>query len=183
MKKKWKPGFSETVLVRKKKRSDNRWFVEVIVFWAIVVLVYVAPQIVLEYRIKVTAIQSLVKPSAPESRIAEFNDDGVPSRILVNGESWDVYQVAGFRGYKNLEALTSCRVRAIFYTTKHDPGQLRVEVMHEIWHAGGCLHGGDKWWNSPHPTFAQHPGVYHLGDFSVDFPHSNPVFMKWLMNW
>lgn len=114
---------------------------------------------------------------------------GVPSEITVNGERWSVVPVDHFKDaekhvdgetFSGVQAQTYCKNKTIAYIMTKDPSRLRVNIMHEVFHAGACLHGGDTWWNSEKPTTTVHPGIYHLGEFTANFMKDNPQFAVWL---
>lgn len=109
----------------------------------------------------------------------------VPFRAVINGETWIFVQVDHFDDTTKEKAgditgETDCKNQEITYIPSEDKSELRTNIMHEIFHAGACLHGGDKWWNSDHPTDDKHPGIYHLADFMHSFLHENPQFAVWL---
>lgn len=132
------------------------------------------------------------KADAPMAEyITATDDEGIPHQLIINGESWDITQVNHFDDIDTSkpgavlpdrvnEAETDCENRNISYI-KGPKNNLRINLMHEVFHAGACLHGGDEWWNSIHPTNSVHPGIYHLGDFMSNFVHDNPLFMQWEM--
>jgi hypothetical protein len=120
--------------------------------------------------------------------VRSVDKNGVPLAVWINGERWSIANVpifndalteGGRSGY--LAGETYCAGKTIAYIDADNPAQLRENLMHEIFHAGACLHGGDRWWNSPHPETGLHPGVYHLGMFMAEFARTNPVFVKWLV--
>lgn len=109
----------------------------------------------------------------------------VPDRVVINGEAWEIIQVdhiggKGLGANDVVTAETDCEKHEIDYVSDENRSELRTNIMHEIFHAGGCLHGGDEWWNSIHPTADNHPGIYHLGDFTHSFLHDNRQFSEWL---
>jgi hypothetical protein len=122
------------------------------------------------------------------------NLDGMPYTVNINGEQWDIVLVDHFDemddkgSVKNgeitlpsvTEAQTYCANKTIAYIADSDHNDLRINIMHEIFHAGGCLHGGDTYWNSINPTGKYHPGIYHLGEFTASFMRANPRFTEWV---
>lgn len=121
-------------------------------------------------------------------RILGVNWDGVPTTLIINGEQWTVVQVDHFddaEKYKagerfgGVQGQTFCENKTIAYIPAENRALLKVNLMHEVFHAGDCLHGGDTWWNSEKPTDENHPGIYHLGEFMSAFAHDNPTFMEW----
>jgi hypothetical protein len=120
--------------------------------------------------------------------VGDRNEDGVPRTVTINGQLWsivlvDIYDDAKKfkpgKGFSGKQGETYCENRTISYIRNYDHQQFRVNLMHEIFHAGACLHGGDTWWNSENPTETDHPGIYHLGEFMANFAHDNPKFMEW----
>lgn len=123
------------------------------------------------------------------------NSDGVPMHVIIDSQEWTIAKVDAFDDAvqcahkKNvdcsfgIQAETYCNRKFISYINTEDPYILRMNLMHEIFHAGACSHGGDVWWNSVDPDRTEHPGVYHLGEFMSVFAHDNPTFMKWEMYW
>jgi hypothetical protein len=114
----------------------------------------------------------------------EYEDD-VPSELTINGERWSLVRVQHFGKpglptdlwVTNAMAMTDCAHRTISYIIAADPARLKVNLMHEVFHAGACLHGGATWWNSEDDR--THPGIYHLGEFTATFLHDNPQFAVW----
>lgn len=119
--------------------------------------------------------------------VTASTEDGIPAHLTINGEQWSVVRVLSYKETDKLPAgsypsglsgETYCRAKTISYIRSDDPNQLRITMLHEVFHAGGCLHGGDSWWNSAdHST--DHPGIYHLGEFMATFLHDNPRFANW----
>lgn len=112
--------------------------------------------------------------------------DGIPNTLWINGQSWSVVRVAIYdsnldkptdKTWTGVDAETYCEHRTISYAQSVDRQMLRVNLMHEVFHAGACLHGGAAWWNST--DLDKHPGIYHLGEFMAIFAHDNPEFMRW----
>jgi len=109
--------------------------------------------------------------------------DGVPVSVLINGQLWTIGPVDHFadstpKNAGNIMAETFCEDREIAYIHAEDPARLRVNIWHEIFHAGACLHDGDSWWNTEDGA-KDHPGIYHLGEFMAEFTLANPKFMEW----
>jgi hypothetical protein len=121
-----------------------------------------------------------ILPLVPALSVVETNEDGVPTHLNINGQMWNVRKVP-FLFITIAE--TRCKERTIVYIDDPSPMALRTNLIHEVFHAGGCLHGGDTWWNSIHPDNFDHPGIYHLADFMTSFSHDNPEFMEWLTEW
>jgi hypothetical protein len=129
------------------------------------------------------------KISGTEHETSTFlNPDGVPEEVMIDGEKWDIIHVDHFdeaekykpgQRFGGDQAETYCAERTIAYVSNEDKTELRVDLMHEIFHAGACGHGGDTWWNSIHPTSTYHPGIYHLGEFMATFLRDNPQFAMW----
>ena len=124
--------------------------------------------------------------------IGSHYSDGVPINLIINGEEWSIVKADIFddalknkpgKSFNGVQAETYCNNKTIAYIPATDPRRLRINLMHEVFHAGGCLHGGDTWWNSINPTRNEHIGVYHLGEFMAVFVHDNPYFMEWEENW
>lgn len=122
-----------------------------------------------------------------ESIMARDPLTGVPFHIVVNGEKWDINLIdsypdaAGRKGvFGGIQAQTTCRTKTITYIRTEDPALLRANIMHEVMHAGACVHGGDTWWNSINSTRFDHKGVYHLGEFLAPFMRDNPIFVDWM---
>jgi hypothetical protein len=114
---------------------------------------------------------------------------GLPCNLIINGEQWSLVKVDHFadaEGHKGGErfggvtAQTYCDNKTIAYIDTQSMALFRDELMHEVFHAGACLHGGDEYWNSEDPTWKEHPGVYHLGEFMGTFLHDNPQFAVWM---
>lgn len=123
--------------------------------------------------------------------IGSHYSDGVPTTLIVNGEEWSIVRVDMFNdalkaklgeSFNGVQAETYCNNKTIAYISATNPRKLRINLMHEVFHAGDCLHGGDTWWNSINPTKTEHIGVYHLGEFMAVFAHDNPEFMEWEEN-
>lgn len=123
-----------------------------------------------------------------ESTMA-INADGIPNTIEVNGEMWSIVKVNHFTdidatkigpvaGY-SISGQTLCAQKTIAYIQDDNPKRLKVTILHEVFHAGACLHGGDEWWNSIDPDNKNHAGIFHLGEFMADFLRANPDFTQW----
>ena len=126
-------------------------------------------------------------PSNEYESSEALNDDGVPAHLHISGQRWDVTKVVAFDdavGHKPGErfaaktAQTICSYHVIQYIDTRDPIELRASLAHEIFHAGACEHGGARWWNSR--SDKRHEGIYHLGEFTAQFMHDNPVYVKWM---
>ena len=103
----------------------------------------------------------------------------LPSHHLyINGQVWDLVPVDRFDDETEYGE-TDCDNQEIDYLASSDPSELREALWHEIFHAGACVHGGDQWWNSIHPTDDDHPGIYHLADFMHNFTRDNKEFVTW----
>jgi hypothetical protein len=124
----------------------------------------------------------LEKSQAQEvAYIPAVNDSGVPIDMNINGEEWNIVEVAAFKDRDSRSmAETDCQHRTISYLQAANQVTLRANLWHEVFHAGGCLHGGDTYWNSINPTRSKHEGVKHLGDFMSNFSMANPAFMQWM---
>jgi hypothetical protein len=195
MKFKIRKGFNETVLSRIRQRRKKRLLLGITIVAVGCFAALVVSNIYFAYKQRedakarnwptwaafTTSGETYVTHSA-------VTEDGVPTEINVNGEQWDIVKVKMFaedigKDQKDKPsdslAKTFCRNKTITYID-HQSGQaLRNSLMHEIFHAGDCLHGGDTWWNSENPTADDHPGVYHLGEFMTNFALANKPFMKW----
>lgn len=122
-------------------------------------------------------------------QVASTNIEGLPYRLTINGEIWDVSKVDHFSDsesqpkdgslFAGFQAQTYCSKHLIVYIQHNDPQLLRVSLWHEVMHAGACLHGGDGYWNSINPTKTSHEGVRHLGEFLATFTRDNPLFVQW----
>lgn len=123
-------------------------------------------------------------------RVSAKTPDGIPSILLINGQEWHVERVMAFndalkykgsgKSFSGIQAETYCKEKTIVYIETDDINVLKINIMHEIFHAGDCLHGGDTYWNSEHPTSSVHPGIYHLGEFTAVFLKDNPEFALWM---
>jgi hypothetical protein len=120
---------------------------------------------------------------------AAFMPGGVPAELTINGERWSLVMINHFNDVDLTKkavddprmAQTDCKHRTISYIVTQDPERLRINLMHEVFHAGACLHGGDTFWNSAAVDDPKnpHPGIYHLGDFTATFLRDNPSFATW----
>lgn len=118
-----------------------------------------------------------------------FMTSGAPTELTINGERWSLVLINHFNDVDMTKvavsdprmAQTDCKHRTISYIATTDPARLKINLMHEVFHAGDCLHGGDSYWNSPVKEDPKnpHPGIYHLGEFTSSFLHDNPDFAKW----
>lgn len=100
----------------------------------------------------------------------------LPTAITVNGERWLLVEASGMFSLGK----TICERRTIFYRFTGDSQEDRNTIVHEIFHAGGCLHGGYRgyeWWNS---IDTEHTGIWHLADFTSTLIWDNPALVKWL---
>jgi hypothetical protein len=119
--------------------------------------------------------------SAPQRYKNSTTEDGVPVMLNINGDSWYVVRAKDFTyDLINAESATVCNAHVIVYLPSQTPSLTRNSLVHEVFHAGACLHGGDEWWNSVKPTRSEHPGIFHLADFWTGFARANPEFMEWL---
>ena len=106
---------------------------------------------------------------------------GLPTTLLINGESWGLVRVDSMEDYI-VTGTTYCTNHVITYLAHQSVSELRTTLWHEVFHAGACAHGGDEWWNSIHPTRNEHIGVNHLADFLSDFSRANREFMRWMQD-
>lgn len=191
-------GLSQRVLERKAKRRRER--INKMRSYAIVGLLTLAMAWNGYYLRK--EAKAVGAPSWAEFKVAVADDalnlheynrgqhgDGLPNEITVNGERWDIVIVDHFKLIKDksgaeslsgIMAETDCVHRLISYIPTSDPMRLKINLMHEVFHAGACLHQGSQWWNSPDEE--QHVGIYHLGEFMATFAHDNPGFVAWEAN-
>jgi len=112
------------------------------------------------------------------ARLKDQKQVEIPSHLDINGQMWDLVHVDHFDD-KTEYGETDCDNREIDYLDSSDPAELREALWHEVFHAGACIHGGDEWWNSIHPTDDDHPGIYHLADFMHNFTRDNKEFVSW----
>lgn len=129
------------------------------------------------YRGKPDVIISPVSGAATESKL-DSRDlyPNPPPRIVINGQKWKLqvayFDIPGEMGF------TDCDNRIIQYRPNRSSSEMRETIMHEVFHAGDCLHGGEnKFWNSEDIA---HAGTYNLGEFTATFIWDNPELMKWL---
>jgi hypothetical protein len=173
--------FNEQVLRRLKAKRDARRMLIFRIVWLLALLFMASTSAYFRYQIRhpVSLFRGSVANSAPQQWDISKNEDGIPARLNINGESWYVVRVKNFSD-SELAAQQSCQARVIWYLPSDAPSELRNTIVHEIFHAGACLHGGDTWWNSINPNQKTHEGVYHLADFWTGFARANPEFMEWL---
>ena len=117
--------------------------------------------------------------SAPQMELTTRTPEGIPNRLNINGEMWTVLRVKDFTDPQSA-AEGSCHERVIWYLPAESRSELQNHVIHEVFHAGACLHGGDTWWNSINPDSIKHDGIYHLAEFWSGFARANPEFMEWI---
>jgi hypothetical protein len=125
---------------------------------------------------KVTVLRS---PNGVYTFYSAASQDGVPVNININGDTWTLYKVNTIDDGSITGAETHCDTHTIIYIDIGSGLELRDLIMHEVFHAGECLHG-DTWWNSENPTKDFHPGIYHLADFMTNFIRTNPEFIAWM---
>lgn len=108
-----------------------------------------------------------------------------PSFLLINGERWTVFTRDLNRDGAMAE--TDCYDRMILWDPNSMKGSsvnFRDSMMHEIFHAGDCIHGNDdRWWNNQAKTgvtLTDHVGIERSASFMVDFMRTNPDFVAWL---
>ncbi len=123
-----------------------------------------------------------IKPIIVETEkpkvLQDFNEDGIPVVLYIDGLEWRVFRVGVLVNPKNM-AETNCETHTITYKPMNSRGMLKNSLLHEVFHAGACSHGGNDWWNSgKEPN--DHPGIYHLADFTYEFSQTNPEFIDWL---
>lgn len=199
-------SMSQVVLNRKRQRREKRIRLAT---WTVTMSIIVGVQILTYHFNKQRVIETkkitmLVKQRVAEADAPTWADfqaakgvhetqeyagiDGVPFHITINGELWSIVHVNNFNSdshhkygeyFSGTGGETFCENKTIAYDSSADARLLKINIMHEIFHAGDCLHGGDTWWNSEHPTRTDHPGVYHLGEFMATFLHDNPQFAMW----
>ena len=101
--------------------------------------------------------------SAPQMELITRTQEGIPSRLNINGEIWTVRRVKDFTN-PEIASETSCQGRVIWYLPAEMHTALKNNILHEVFHAGTCLRGGDAWWNSINPDSKKHDGIYHLAE-------------------
>ena len=154
--------------------------------WRITKLVIIASQLAmvgyfqwsLHYRPLAPKVN--VSASTPQSFNLALNEDGVPMLLNINGEMWGVVRAKSFED-SELAGVAFCQAKAIAYLPSDAMSVVRETLVHEVFHAGACTHGGDTWWNSENPNSIHHEGVYRLGSFWTGFARANPEFMEWLI--
>lgn len=105
---------------------------------------------------------------------------GIPESVSINGEKWALVRVDKY-DHLDRAGTEYCGAQTISYIEARDPREMRTIILHEIFHAGACAHGGDTWWNSINPTELKHDGIKHLGEFWAEFSMANPTFIRWLL--
>lgn len=188
---------SERVLERIRKRRKARWVRVIQAVWALAMLTTFAAGAWQSWAARQAANAPTwadfvaYKPSDVSHEYVRGFDSssGAPLEITVNGERWSLVLADRFSDVDPSKstvadtrmAETDCAHKVIAYIAAEDPMRLRINLMHEVFHAGACLHGGAGWWNSPENGRVVHPGIYHLGEFMATFAHDNPQFMEWEM--
>lgn len=186
-----RPTFSEAIIRVRERRADRRNRVITNFMQAVVAASIIAST--------VYAVHSHIKYNAPtwaefvndgsiKETVVQFNADGVPNTLNINGERWDVVRVNAFNDamekndgelFRGVQAQTYCNYKMIAYIAVESSSTLRNNLWHEVMHAGACMHGGDTYWNSINPTKDTHDGVKHLGEFLGNFAMANPEFVRW----
>jgi hypothetical protein len=204
--KKHRPSMSQMVLDRQKTRRDKRVRIGIIIF---VILTFIAGQVSNHYfdkqrliamgKVEALLTREIEEKNAPtwaDFSVAKgvheqqsfISEDGVPNHVTINGELWTIVHVNNFTAdihhkygeyFSGIGGETFCSNKTIAYISSNDMRVLKINIMHEIFHAGDCYHGGDTWWNSEKPSRNSHPGIYHLGEFMATFLHDNPQFAAW----
>jgi hypothetical protein len=125
-------------------------------------------------------------PKETPTTIYFTGDNGMPTVLYINGETWSIKKVTSSDELSPASAnfttlaTTYCSSKTIKYISTYPSlNMLRVNMMHEIFHAGACNHNA-KWWNSTDDSNEGHPGVYNLGVFMYQFLHDNPDFAEWV---
>lgn len=188
---------SERVLERIRERKKAYWARVIEVAWALAMLTTFAAGAWQSWAarraVSAPSWADFVPLSSSDVRreyLRGFDSSsGAPLEITVNGERWSLVLANRFNGVDPSKstvtdrrmAETDCAHKVIAYIATGDPERLRINLMHEVFHAGACLHGGAGWWNSPDNGRVVHPGIYHLGEFMATFAHDNPQFMEWEM--
>jgi hypothetical protein len=180
--------FSEKILERRRKIKNRR---NTIISVIVVTVISLATDSYLVWHEHKRNTPNWMEGASVDGGLHEHvqfidrDDPEVPFAATINGEHWDFVRVDHFldgngKQAGRTQAMTTCDKRVITYIPSDDRALLRTNIMHEIFHAGACLHGGDTWWNSEEPTGDFHPGVYHLGWFMHNFLHDNRQFAEWL---
>jgi len=175
-------SFSERILAQRKARRNARAMLIFrltflsIAFLNLIFLIYMEHE-----RRQPHWPTAEMSSSAPQMILVSKNEDGIPVLLNINGETWAVVRVKSFNaGDESSAAEMSCVAKTIVYLPDETPSRLRNSIIHEVFHAGACLHGGDSWWNSVNPDKNKHDGIYHLADFWTGFARANPEFMEWI---
>jgi hypothetical protein len=103
---------------------------------------------------------------------------GVPTMVNINSEQWSIVHVKKFN-QDNVDGQTFCQNKTIAYLYDANPMDIRDTIIHEIFHAGACSHGGDKWFDCAVVTQSKHKCIYNMADFMTNFALTNKNFMEW----
>lgn len=181
-------GLNQMVLEKRERERNKRFSRIYSIVMGLMVLCFLALSAVLQYRtFKIRKAESL--PTWADFKVSGVTyslqlgfdtETSLPTSLLINGERWSVVKVAEYEPGSTSTAETNCAARTITYIRAQKRGDLKESIMHEIFHAGACVHGGDTWWNSINPDNHHHVGVYHLGQFMAEFAPANPEMMEWL---
>jgi hypothetical protein len=182
MKRKMRTPFNEQVLrrIQERRYERRRLIIPLATLFFLILNIGASLYFTHEAR-KPRWPNAVLTGSAAQTKTVTTTEDGIPALLNINGETWHVVRVKQFTGPdQEISAEISCRVKVIAYLPAQTPSLLRTSLIHEIFHAGACLHGGDAWWNSINPDKNSHEGIYHLADFWAGFARSNPEFMEWI---
>ena len=176
--KKIRLSFSQTVLERKRKRRNAAFGLVL----RIALIALILGNFSVDLWLGHTRAKAMLLSASPtwadfsirgglnETTVGYYNG-GLPRQLTINGRRWSIVQVDHFD-----DAVGRNLTIAFIPTTDHQ--DLKINLMHEVFHAGACAYGGNTWWNS---TDNEHPGIYHLGEFMAIFARDNPQFMAWEM--
>lgn len=110
--------------------------------------------------------------------------DGLPTIVFINGQKWSLEAVDKIKNQDPSTFIygeTVCEKHVIFYTRVSQPiMETHDTIMHELFHAGACTHGGATWWNSKSDVGDDHQGIYNLGHYTAQLFHDNPELAAWL---
>lgn len=181
-------SLSEKMMVRKKKRKNRIILTILFSIWGTGLVGFVGYRAWHEHKRNLpnwAEINFTTQAEYSDRITFNSNTHEVPFKATINGETWDFIQVDHFSDSSihkpgSIEAETNCIDKTITYLPSDDKPELRINILHELFHAGACLHGGDTWWNNINPTASYHPGIERSAEFMHTFLHDNKQFAVWL---
>jgi hypothetical protein len=175
-------SFSQKVLDKRRRQRANRKYLLCVKYFGITYLLifftYLCFFDTANQKMRNTAYGNIGKYATSVLNYHD-NTNGLPEIFYIGPDKWQIIRVDTLGS--NIEGITVCSEKAIFYISNVSKLQVKDTIWHEIYHAGACKRGGSTYWNSQSDNPNDHHGIDHLGEFNATFVQDNPELINWLI--